>query len=47
VTPGVNSSVQKNSDYGQNSDKIYGRKKCLILAFFFNITAVIFCRNFV
>jgi hypothetical protein len=31
---GVDSSVQKNSDYGQNSDEIYGRKKCFILAFF-------------
>jgi hypothetical protein len=32
----------KNSNYGQNSDEIYGRKKCLVLAFFTNITAVIF-----
>jgi hypothetical protein len=34
ILAGVDSSVQKNSDYGQNSDEIYGRKKCLILAFF-------------
>jgi hypothetical protein len=33
---------KKNSDYGQNSNKIYGHKNCLILAFFTNIMAGIF-----
>jgi hypothetical protein len=42
---GVDSSVQKNTDYSQNSDKIYGRKKCLIFAFFYQHYGRNFCRN--
>jgi hypothetical protein len=44
---GVNSSVQKNSNYGQNSDKIYGRKKMFDSCIFCQHYGRKFCRNFV